>query len=1077
VQRAPGNADCWAMLSLLYREEYTHGFNLQPDPIGRAYAAARRAVEGAPSNHLAYQALAGAYFFRRELQAFRNAAERAITLNPMDGFTIAYMGFLTAYSGDWERGCALAERARSLNPHYPGWYWFPSFFDAYRKRDYRGALDFALKVNMPGFWRAQFALAVAHGQLGELEAARQAVRELLRIRPDFAAIAREELGKWWDPELIEHLIEGLRKAGLEIDKPASVAKETQAKADIHPSQASAAAPRDDSGRARAGEGFWVAVLPFRYSGANPDLKVLAEGLPEEIVTGLSRFSYLRVIARGATTRFATEGVDVRAAGRELGAQYVLDGSLRQVGAKLRLAVQLVDATSGAHLWAETYDRAFNSESLLDLQDDLVPRIVSTVADWYGVLPHSMSQAVRAKPAEQLTPYEAVLRMFQYYERVNAEEHAISRACLERAVQQAPGNSDAWAMLAMMYGEEFRFRFNVQPDSLGRSLRAAQRAVDAAPSNHSAYLALAQAFFFRKEFGPFRDAAERALKLNPMDGATCQYLGHLLAFSGDWEYGCAVGARSRELNPNHPVWYWALPLLDAYRKGDYQEARKYALKFNLQGLWLTTVLRAAVHAQLGEIEAARTCVEELLALAPDSAAFGREELSKWYPPELVDSLLEGLRKAGLDIRAVEPASRKETRETARPAGAPQASAAKTLGDSASQARDAGAEGPIDSLAVLPFENLSGDPEMDYLSEGITDIMINNLSQIRKLRVAPRGVIMRYKGREVPAETAAAELNVRAVLSGRVTQRGDNLIVGAELLDVAKTAQIWGARYTRKVSDLLALQEEIASEISDKLRMELSDEFKKPAAGKPAYDKDAYQLYLKALYFSNKWSPQDLKKAIEFARQAIELDPSVAPAHATMAMSYAMLGFYGMMPPREALPRARSAALRAIAIDDGVSEAHAALALTYIFYDWDWANGEREAKRAIEANPNLAFAHLADSVWPIVLGKFEQATVAQQRALDLDPLSPANNLVLGAWLMFARKYDRAIEQLRKAVELDPTLTRPREVLALTYALAGKFDLAEEECRVMGTLSGGEAVSRPLLGYVYALAGRTDEARAIL
>jgi tetratricopeptide (TPR) repeat protein len=183
------------MLSMLYREEYTHGFNLRPDPIGRSFAAARRAVEAAPSNHLAYHALASAQFFRRETAAFRIAAERAVALNPMDGFTATYLGFLIAYSGDWERGCLLAEKARRLNPHHPGWYWFPAFFDAYRKRDYRGALAIALKINMPRFWRTNLALAASYGQLGEAEAGRSAVRELLAIRPDFAAVAREELGK------------------------------------------------------------------------------------------------------------------------------------------------------------------------------------------------------------------------------------------------------------------------------------------------------------------------------------------------------------------------------------------------------------------------------------------------------------------------------------------------------------------------------------------------------------------------------------------------------------------------------------------------------------------------------------------------------------------------------------------------------------------------------------------------------------------------------------------------------------------------------------------------------------------
>jgi len=415
----------------------------------------------------------------------------------------------------------------------------------------------------------------------------------------------------------------------------------------------------DAGVARAEEGFWVAVLPFKYSGANADLAALAEGLSEEIITGLSRFSYLRVIARSSTARYAGQPVDVRAAGKELNAHYVMEGSLRQAGTKVRLSVQLVDATSGAHLWADTYDRIFNPDNpdiVFELQDDLVPRIVSTVADWYGVLPHTMSEAVRAKGSEQLSPYEAVLRSFAYFERITVEEHAVVRASLERAVQQAPENADGWVMLSMMYGEEFRFDFNVRPDPLGRSLQAARRAVDAGPSNHSAYLALAQALFFRKEFGAFRSAAERAIALNFMDGGTLGYLSLLVAFAGDWERGCALGERARGLNPHHPPWYWALPMLHAYHKGDYAGARTFALKMNtpgvmnMPGAWLTKATTTAPHGQLGAVEAGRNGVQELLVLMPDFALRGRDELSKWYLPDLVESLMEGLQKAGLEIPA-------------------------------------------------------------------------------------------------------------------------------------------------------------------------------------------------------------------------------------------------------------------------------------------------------------------------------------------------------------------------------------------------------------------------------------------
>jgi TolB-like protein/cytochrome c-type biogenesis protein CcmH/NrfG len=640
VEQAPGNADCWAMLAMLYREENNHGFNERPDPVGRALAAARRAVDLAPSNHLAHHALASVLFFRHEPLAFRSAAQRAMELNPMDGFTIAYMGFLISYSGDWERGCALMEKARNLNPNHPGWYWFPPFFNAYRKGDYREALELALKVNMPGFWRNEFALAVTYGQLGEVELARNAARELLGIRPEFAATGRKELEKWWQPELVEQLIDGLRKAGLEIASE----KGTSALA----STISQPSARHASGASRAEEGFWVAVLPVKYAGTNPELKGLADGLSDEIVTGLSRFSYLRVIARGSTAKYSSESADIRAIGKELGARYVMEGTLRQSGSKLRLAVQLVDAVSGAHLWAENYERSFNSDDLFALQDDLVPRIVSTVADQYGILPRSMAEMLRSKNENELTPHEAVLRTFSYFERIRPEEHATVRRILERAVEQAPDQSDCWAMLSMMYRGEYAQGFNPRPDPISRALAAAQRAVDLAPSNHLAYFAQATSLFLQKDKFAFAVAAERCMALNKLDGSTMAFLGLLIGASGDWDRGCGLVEAAMQLNPNHPGWYEVALFARAYHRHEYRAALEAAMRINTPSYFQSHAARAAALGQLGQHEAAKKALQDLLALRPDFAQAARYEYGKWYEPEEVEHIVEGLRKAGLDI---------------------------------------------------------------------------------------------------------------------------------------------------------------------------------------------------------------------------------------------------------------------------------------------------------------------------------------------------------------------------------------------------------------------------------------------
>jgi TolB-like protein/cytochrome c-type biogenesis protein CcmH/NrfG len=639
VEQAPGNADCWAMLSWIYSHEYGHGFNSRPGSLDRALAAARRAVDLAPSNHLALQALGVALFFRKEIAGCLNAAERALALNPLDGSNEAI--FLVTFTGDWDRGCALIERAMELNPHHPGWYRLMFSFNEYRKANYRAAVDEAVKANVPGFFWTNVMLSAAHAQLGELEAARNAVRDLLAQKEDFAKSAREAIGKWLDPQLTAHLIEGMRKAGLEIDAPT----------------VNSASPSTGSGQGpRADEGFWVAVLPFKYTGANADLTALAEGLSEEIVTGLSRFSYLRVISRSSTLRYVNQAADVRTVGKEIGARYVMEGSIRQAGSVLRVAVQLVDASTGAHVWAETYNRPFQPEAIFDLQDDLVPRIVSTVADWYGVLPHSMSATLRSKRVDELSPYEAVLRSFGYGERRTPEEHATARAGLERAVQQAPGYADGWALLSIIYSEEHATGFNAQPDPLGRALHAARRAADAAPSSALAHNALARARFFRKEFQAFRSAAERTIALNPMDGGTVAFMGVLMAYAGDWEHGCAAVERAAELNPRHPGSYWFPLFYNAYRKGDYRGALSAALKINLPDFFYTHVVIAAAYGQLGDREAAGEALRELLVLRPDFTLTGRDDLAKWYPPELVDHLIDGLRKAGLDVATGKGASR-------------------------------------------------------------------------------------------------------------------------------------------------------------------------------------------------------------------------------------------------------------------------------------------------------------------------------------------------------------------------------------------------------------------------------------
>jgi tetratricopeptide (TPR) repeat protein len=307
------------------------------------------------------------------------------------------------------------------------------------------------------------------------------------------------------------------------------------------------------------------------------------------------------------------------------------------------------------LWAETFDRPFEPDDIFRLQDQLVPRIVSTVADLHGVLVHSMGALIRRKGDTELNAHEAALCVFGFHERMTAEEHVRVRAILERAVKQTPDDSDCWAMLATIYTDEHMFGFNVLPDPLGRAQRAARRAVELSPTSALASQALAQSLFFRRELDACRPVAERTLALNPMDGAIGAFIGLLLALCGDWERGCEATDAARKLNPHFPGWYWLAPTFHAYHRGEYREAIAVAKRVNIPNYFWVPATTAAAWGQLGDLDAAQIALRELLAIRPEFGSNARAEFGKWFQADLVEAYLDGLRKAGLEISATSRAA--------------------------------------------------------------------------------------------------------------------------------------------------------------------------------------------------------------------------------------------------------------------------------------------------------------------------------------------------------------------------------------------------------------------------------------
>jgi eukaryotic-like serine/threonine-protein kinase len=383
---------------------------------------------------------------------------------------------------------------------------------------------------------------------------------------------------------------------------------------------------------------------------------------------------------------------------------------------------------------------------------------------------------------------------------------------------------------------------------------------------------------------------------------------------------------------------------------------------------------------------------------------------------------------------------------------------------------------DSIAVFPFENAGKDPEMEYLSDGITETIINNLSRVGRLRVVPRTTMFRYRDRAADPIQVGRALRTRLVLTGRVTERGDDLIVDVELVDTAHESQLWGEKFKRSLSDILEVPEEIAGEVSKRLRLRLSNEENARLTQRPTENREAYHLFLKAMYHANKWTPEGLRKGIQLARQAIEADPVYAAPYAALAYIYGMLGFFGVLAPADAFPKARAAALKALEIDETDVRAHVCLGLVRLFYDWEWQGAEAEIRRGLDLAPNNPAGHFAHGAWLLAMGRCEESILELKRALELDPLSSPINEFLVAAYNRARQYDHALEQCRNALELDPTFIAAQASLAVLLARTGRHNDAVTEAQKCFSLPGSDLRGRSTLGLVYAIAGRAEEARNI-
>jgi serine/threonine protein kinase/Tfp pilus assembly protein PilF len=390
--------------------------------------------------------------------------------------------------------------------------------------------------------------------------------------------------------------------------------------------------------------------------------------------------------------------------------------------------------------------------------------------------------------------------------------------------------------------------------------------------------------------------------------------------------------------------------------------------------------------------------------------------------------------------------------------------------------------INSLAVLPFSNTGGDPSTEYVSDGITEGIIDRLSGLPNLKVISRTSAFRYKQREIDPQKVAKDLGVEALVTGRVVQHGNDLAVSAELVDAREDKQLWGEQYSRKVADITSVQREIATAISGNLSVPLTSEDKTRLAKPSTMNAESYQLYLKGRFYWNRGTLEGLQKGIEYFEQAIEKDPGNAQAYAGLASCYNDLGGgFAYLPPKENFLKAKAAATKALEIDDSLAEAHSELGWTKWQYDWDWSGAEKESKLAIELKPSSAIAHFRYAEYLMVMGRFDDGLAEINRAQDIDPLSAR---IVGAFAfhyLAAHRYDDSVAQFKKAIDLDPHLAWFHAELAWAYARKGMFAQAIAEYEKLSpkeyAASPENQVVASGLGWVYGMAGKRTEALRIL
>ena len=1027
LEKEPRHAEGWACLARLIQQEHGLGFNPLPDIQGRQRHAADRAIEIDSRSQEAWIALASVHEFARDRQALSSSVERAVSLNPLNADLVARGALFLSLAGEHERAETLLQSAIALKPQHPGWYHLTRSNTALARADYETALAEIKGVAMPMMPMVNYATAAAAGHLGRVSESKAAMAALREIDPKLVdpQLARTYWTAWlWDDESIDRMVDGFNRA-TEL-----------ARSDVRSGDRQR--PPSSTSGAAIGNELSITVLPLVARSSDEESKALAEGLSDDIAAGLSRFGHLRVRSRSASRALA---------------RYSLEGYVRKAGPSIRVSVTIVDTDTGANLWAEQYDRNA-ATAAFELQDDIASRVVAAVGDQTGVLARSMAAAIAGKPIEQLSVAELVVRFHIYTENFRPDEHARLREAFERALEHEPRNAEGWGCLAMLYEQEHGFNFNRLPGTLIRHRQAAERAIELDPRCQQAWIALVTVHVFARDIEGLKTSVERAVSINPLNADQLAVAGLFLSMAGEYERARELVATATARKPQHPGWYHFAMCNYHVARGDYEAALREIKSVNMPKMPLMHLFAAAISGHLGRATEAKAAFEGLRNINP-SLTETENARGVWAVWIWNEDFLRGLEEGFVKARRLAGLS-------------PPPSQAPASGISSEQ-----------SIAVLPFVDLSETKDQDWFCDGIAEELLNALAPLPGLRVAARASAFSLRGKTDDLRSIGDKLNVTTVLEGSVRRLGDRVRITTRLSDTKEGRQLWSERFDRELKDIFDVQEEIARAIVERLRVTIAGGSAR-LVQQTTTNMEAYELLLKGRAFVTRRGRAVLE-AIPLFERAIALDSNLAEAHALLGDAYRLLGLYGIARASEVMPKARASIDRALAIDPNQPEALASWAISASIYEWDIDQVRKRSDRAIAADPShvraraeraisLACLYTSGTSW------HGEVLAEAERARTLDPLNAWVAAIQGFVQYLVGRSDEGIANARRAIELDPGNFTAHWVHVSALAHAGRDDEALAAAEPALAMSGRHPMILATIAAIYSDRDEQQKAEAI-